>query len=477
MSAFNQPVVLVVDDHTNMLRLMTKVLSADVRVLTAHSGREAIELLSREIVNVVLADLSMPEIDGLEVLRACKRLQPDAGLVLMTAYASVPSAVEALRLGAFEYLTKPFEPEAAREAVLRALGKAHGSAANVGDELLPGMIGVSAKMRDVAKLVRKFAPSQATALLLGETGTGKERIARAMHLLSPRASARFVAVNCAAIPSELLESELFGFVRGAFTGATKDRAGLFEEAADGTLFLDEIGEMPTALQAKLTRVLEERTIRRLGESRERPFEARILAATHRDIETMASAGTFREDLWYRLNVATIRIPPLRERPEDIEVLAAKFLHEFCEKEGNTAPGFTRLALSALNGYAWPGNVRQLRAVIERASLLCAGQRVDIGHLPLQLSEPPPIGSGVDLAALSWNDALNEARASAARYYLEEVLRRHDGNVANAAAHAGVERESYYRLLRRFGARVKDDDGRASIPPSSDSKPPLPDDSD
>jgi len=275
----------------------------------------------------------------------------------------------------------------------------------------------------------------------------------------------------------LLESELFGFVRGAFTGATKDRAGLFEEAADGTLFLDEIGEMPTALQAKLTRVLEERTIRRLGESRERPFEARILAATHRDIETMASAGTFREDLWYRLNVATIKIPPLRERPEDIEVLAAKFLHEFCEKEGNTAPGFTRLALSALNGYAWPGNVRQLRAAIERASLLCAGQRVDIGHLPLQLSEPPPIGSGVDLAALSWNEALNEARASAARYYLEEVLRRHDGNVASAAAHAGVERESYYRLLRRFGARVKVDDGRASIPPSSDSKPPLPDDSD
>jgi len=474
MTSSEQPVVLVVDDHSNMLRLMTKVLSADARVLTAHSGREAIELLSREAVNVVLADLSMPEVDGLEVLRACKRVQPDAGLVLMTAYASVPSAVEALRLGAFEYLTKPFEPEAAREAVLRAIGKAHASAGSLGDELLPGMIGVSAKMRDVAQLVRKFAPSQATALLLGETGTGKERIARAMHLLSPRASARFVAVNCAAIPAELLESELFGFVRGAFTGASKDRAGLFEEAADGTLFLDEIGEMPTALQAKLTRVLEERTIRRLGESRERRFDARIIAATHRDIETMARAGTFREDLWYRLNVATIKIPPLRERPEDVEVLAAKFLRDFREKEGNSAPGFMRLALSALNGYAWPGNVRQLRAVIERASLLCAGQRVDVGHLPLQLSEPPPIGSGVDLAALSWNVALNEARASAARYYLEEVLRRHDGNVASAAAHAGVERESYYRLVRRFGAKLKDDEGRASSPPPSDSNTPLPD---
>lgn len=476
MSPLDRPAVLVVDDHTNMLRLMTKVLSADVRVLTAQSGREAIELLTRETVSVVLADLSMPEVDGLEVLRACKRLQPDAGLVLMTAYASVPSAVEALRLGAFEYLTKPFEPDAARDAVLRAMGRTHGSLAAASNELLPGMVGVSSKMRSVAELVRKFAPSQATALLLGETGTGKERIARAMHQLSPRKASRFVAINCAAIPSDLLESELFGFARGAFTGASRDRAGLFEEATDGTLFLDEIGEMPPALQAKLTRVLEERKIRRLGESRERACDVRIIAATHRDIETMARTGAFREDLWYRLNVATIKIPPLRERPEDIEVLAVKFLDELSAKEGTRAVGFTQLAMSTLLAYAWPGNVRQLRAVVERASLLSAGHRVDLGHLPQELNEPPPMGSGVDLAALSWNDALNQARSSAARYYLEEVLRRHGGNVASAAAHAGVERESYYRLLRRFGGKVKDDDGRGSVPPSSDSKPPPSDES-
>lgn len=475
MSQPELPAVLVVDDHTNMLRLLTKVLGDDVRVLTAHSGREAIDLLSREPVRVVLADLSMPEVDGLEVLRACKRLQPDAGLVLMTAYASVSSAVEALRLGAFEYLTKPFEPETAREAVLRAIGRAHGSVVAGTDELLPGMVSVSSKMRQVAGLVQKFAPSEATALLVGEIGTGKERIARAMHLLSPRASSRLVAVNCAAIPAELLESELFGFVRGAFTGATKDRAGLFEEAGDGTLFLDEIGELPAALQAKLTRVLEERTIRRLGESRERRFDARIIAATHRDIESMVSAGAFREDLWYRLNVATIKVPALRERPEDIEPLAVRFLAEFCAKEGKKAVGFTQLAMSALLGYSWPGNVRQLRAVIERASLLCPDQRVDVGHLPAQLTESPAVGSGADLAALSWNDALIEARAGAARYYLEEVLRRHGGNVANAAAHAGVERESYYRLLRRFGGRVRDEDGR-SVPPPSDSSSPPPDES-
>jgi DNA-binding NtrC family response regulator len=282
----DRPCVLVVDDHSNMLRLMTKVLSDDVRVITARGGREAIELLKREPVAVVLADLSMPEVDGLEVFKACKSLRPDAQLVLMTAYASVPSAIEALRLGVFEYLTKPFEPELARAAVLRALGRAPAVTGQPDDDLLPGVDGLSNTMREVATLVRKFAPSSATALILGETGTGKERVARAMHALSPRSGQRFVAVNCAAIPAELLESELFGFTRGAFTGATRDRAGLFEEADGGTLFLDEIGEMPPALQAKLTRTLEERSIRRLGDARERAVDVRIIAATHRDIEAM-----------------------------------------------------------------------------------------------------------------------------------------------------------------------------------------------
>jgi two-component system response regulator HydG len=454
------PCVLVVDDHSNMLRLMTKVLSEDARVITARGGREAIELLKREPVAVVLADLSMPEVDGLEVFKACKSLRPDAQLVLMTAYASVPSAIEALRLGVFEYLTKPFEPELARSAVLRALGRAPAATGQVHEDLLPGVHGLSATMRAVATLVRKFAPSSATALILGETGTGKERIARAMHALSPRSSKHFVAVNCAAIPAELLESELFGFTRGAFTGAVRDRAGLFEEADGGTLFLDEIGEMPPPLQAKLTRTLEERSVRRLGEARERAVDVRIIAATHRDIEAMTRTGAFREDLWYRLNVATVLVPPLRERKEDIELLAARFLREFAPQ----ATGFTPLATTALLEYSWPGNVRQLRAAIERAALMSSSKRVDIGHLPAQVREAPT-GSGVDLAALSWNEALAEARAGAARYYLEEVLRRHGGNVAEAAAHAGVERESYYRLLRRFGAKV--DERKASEPPGAD----------
>lgn len=244
----------------------------------------------------------------------------------------------------------------------------------------------------------------------------------------------------------------------------RDRTGLFEEANAGTLFLDEIGELPLALQAKLARTLEERTIRRLGESKERAVDVRIIAATHRNLQDIVAVGSFREDLGYQLNVATIHVPPLRERREDIEPLAVRFLQD-CTVAGDGAtgtPGFTPLAMDALVTYRWPGNVRELRGAIERASLLAGGQRVDIGHLPAHLTEPPPMGSGVDLAALPWTQALEEARASAARYYLEEVLRRHGNNVAEAAAHAGVERESFYRLLRRFGA--KGHERRASEPP-------------
>jgi two-component system, NtrC family, response regulator HydG len=461
--ASERPTVLVVDDHSNMLRLMTKVLGEDAHVITARGGREAIDLLSRERVSVVLADLSMPDVDGLEVFRACKRLQPTAELVLMTAYASVPSAVEALRLGAFEYLTKPFEPELARAAVLRALGRAPAAHGQAGGELLPGMLGISAKMHELASAVRKFAPSQATALLVGETGTGKERIARALHLLSPRADQRFVPINCAALPADAFESELFGVARDALPSVARDRTGLFEEANGGTLFLDEIGELPLALQAKLARTLEERTIRRLGESKERAVDVRIIAATHRNLQDLVAVGSFREDLWYQLNVATIHVPPLRERTEDIEPLALRFLRDCTATgDGPENPGFTPIVMEALVAYKWPGNVRELRGAVERASLLAGGRRVDIGHLPAQLTEPPPIGAGVDLAALPWTQALQEARASTARYYLEEVLRRHGNNVAEAAAHAGVERESFYRLLRRFGA--KGHERRASEPP-------------
>jgi len=445
------PRVLVVDDKPNMLRLIRKVLAADAEVALAASGREAVAALRERPFDVVLCDLRMPDMDGLDVLRACRKLRPGAEFVLMTAYASVPTAVEALRLGAYDYLTKPFEPEQVRSVVLRAAGRAV-VAVEQGEELLPGIIGRSAPMRELAEIVRRIAPSTATALLLGETGTGKERVARALHRLSRRAERPFVAVNCAAIPADLIESELFGHARGAFTGAAADRPGLFERADGGTLFFDEIAELRSSLQAKLTRALEERAVRRLGESKERAVDVRIIAATHQDLEAMVERGTFRADLWYRLNVALIRIPPLRARREDIEPLALHFL-QACQDAatGGRLRGFTPAALSALNEYDWPGNVRQLRSAVERAALLARGDRIDVGDLPPELlGERAGAPRGEELASLSWQEAVAHGRREVARRYLTAVLRRYGGRVSEAAAHAGIERESFYRLMRRYG---------------------------
>lgn len=457
--------VLVVDDKKNMLSLMKKVLRDDARVLTAERGLDALRILEAEPVDVVLCDLRMPDTDGVEVLKLCKRVRPQAEFILMTAYASVATAVEALRLGAYDYLVKPFDPQAGRAVVLRAMGRAATSMpghtdGNGGDEVLPDMLARSPKMRELSELVKRFASSDATVLLLGETGTGKERVARALHRLSPRSSQRFIAVNCAAIPAELLESELFGYTRGSFTGANKDRLGLFEEANKGTLFLDEIGEMRLSLQAKLTRALEERAIRRLGESKERKIDVRVITATHRDIEAMAQNESFREDLWYRLNVAVIRIPPLRERREDIELLATHFLRELPPMGDTRLVGFTPAAIEAMEQYGWPGNVRQLRGAVERASVVSTAERIDAGDLPPEVVKVA--GSHVSnssLGALTWADAQQQGRREIARRYLKEVLRRHDGQVGEAATHAGVERESFYRLLRRYGVQTDEHHAR------------------
>ena len=311
-------------------------------------------------------------------------------------------------------------------------------------------------MNELAAQVRRIAASDATTLILGETGTGKERIARAIHTLGSRARERWLPLNCAAIPPELLESELFGFSQGAFTGADKSRKGLFEVADGGTLFLDEIGDMKPSLQAKLTRVLEERAVRRLGDAEERPVNARVIAATHRDLEGMVRAGTFREDLWYRLNVAVLHMPPLRDRSDDIEMLAHHFLRQQLERQrGSTLAGFTHRALSALTSYPWPGNVRQLRSAVERASLLAEGQNIDVEDLP---PEVRPTLESAARAALdageTWAEALERGRATTARKYLSAVLERFEGRVAEAAAFAGVERESFYRLLRKYGVAPK-----------------------
>jgi len=446
-----KPNLLVVDDKRNMVRLMAKVMGDTATVHTAECGADAVQILGEQPVDVVLCDLRMPDMDGLEVLRKCKQLRPRAVFVLMTAYATVDTAVHALKLGADDYLTKPFEPQAAREVLLRAFARiGAGPNPTAGPEVLPGLVAQSPVMHELAELVRRIADSDATTLVLGETGTGKERVARAVHSLGPRGSERFVALNCAAVPVDLLESELFGHCRGAFTGATRDRKGLFEEANGGSLFLDEIGDMRLSLQAKLTRVLEERAVRRVGEASERPVDVRVIAATHRDLEAMVAAGTFRKDLWYRLNVAVVRLPPLRDRSQDIEILAHHFLEQQVERNPNRrARRFSPAALACLQSFSWPGNVRQLQAAVERACVVAGEDEIQVADLPPELAATRDTTDDPSLAEGTWAQALDRGRAEYGRRYLIALMRRFEGRVSRAANHAAVERESFYRLLRKY----------------------------
>jgi two-component system, NtrC family, response regulator HydG len=456
-----KPNILVVDDRENMLHLIDKVLRGDAVIRTASSGTEAVQILETRRVAAVVCDLRMPDMSGIDVLRISKRLQPAAEFVLMTAYASVPTAIEAMREGAYDYVTKPFEPDNLRAIVLRALSRAAvaggGENGGAGEEVLPGLVGRSEPMRRLGERVRRVAATDAAALILGETGTGKERIARAIHELGARARERMVSVNCAAIPAELLERELFGHARGAFTGAQHERAGLFEEAELGTLFLDEIGEMRLSLQAKLSRAIESRAIRRLGESKERPVNVRWVAATHRNIEAMVRAGSFREDLWYRLNVAVITVPPLRERRDDVALLALHFLRErVAALRKSVSEPISEAALAALRDYGWPGNVRQLRSVVERATLEAGDDTIDVHHLPPEVTSTGAPELGASLVNMKWHAAIELGRREAGRQYLQAVLERCGGRIADAAVHAGVERESFYRLLRRYDVSLQSD---------------------
>ncbi len=457
-----KPTVLVVDDKANMLALLTKVLGKSARVLTARGVRAALQVLESEPVTVVLCDLRMNDGDGLEVLRAVRSRWPGVPFILMTAYATVPTAVQAMREGAHDYVTKPFDPDELRNLVLRAVAQAvvlEGTPQPLEATGFGAMVGRSPAMQGVYQMIDRVAPTDATVLIMGETGTGKELVARAVHERSSRSSSRPIAVNCAAIPRSLMESELFGHARGAFTGATADRAGLFEDANGSTLFLDEIGELRPTVQATLTRMLEERAVRRIGETRERKIDVRVIAATHRDLRAMIKAGSFREDLWFRLNVCVIELPPLRDRAEDIPILAQRFLAERAPHGRAAATRFSHGAMSALQTYRWPGNVRELKSAVERAAILETTNEIQTESLPPEVQSSSPLrltsASDVDLAQLSYREAVDASREETNRRYLEAVMRRFRGDVSKAATHAGVERESFYRLLRRCGISADD----------------------
>lgn len=459
----NRARVLVVDDKENMLKLFAKILGDEYELITAAEGGRALALLETEDFDVIVTDLKMPGVDGLELLKAVKRRAPATEVVMMTAYATVDDAVEAMKQGAYDYLQKPFDPDVAALAVARALERKRlkEQAASLRRELqevhaFHHIVGKSRAMQDVYRLLEKAAALDITVLITGETGTGKELAARAIHYQSARKDRGFVPVNCGALPADLVESELFGHARGAFTGAAFAKAGLFEEADGGTIFLDEVGELPLAVQVKLNRVLQEKEIRRVGDNSATQVDVRVIAATHRDLKAEVQASTFREDLFYRLNVFPIRMPPLRERRDDIALLAAHFLDKHARAFAREVSEFTPAALRCLTGYPWPGNVRELENAVERAVAVAAGAAIHGDDLPADVRDQQAGGLPIDaLVKLSYRDALETARDRFSRDYLIALLREFDGNVTRASERAGVERESLHRLLKRYGIRSDD----------------------
>jgi two-component system response regulator HydG len=399
--------ILVVDDKLEMARTLAEGLSdRGHAALAVSSGEEALVRVGGDGVDLVITDLRMPRVDGLQILEASRRHDPDRPIIMMTAFSAVDTAIESIRRGAYHYLTKPFKLEELALFVERALAESRlkREAAGLRRELQEGrgaarLVGESAPMRALRELVRRVAGTSAPVLILGETGTGKSAVARALHVQSPRAGQAFVTVNCAALPEALLESELFGHVRGAFTGAQSARPGLFAEASGGTLFLDEVGEIPPALQAKLLHVLERRALRPVGADREVAVDTRVVAATNRDLREAVETGGFREDLLYRLDVLSIVAPPLRERRDDLPALVAHFLAEALARyPGSVVRRFSAEALAVLAGYPWPGNVRELAHTVERTVLLGRDETVSPGDLPERMGgqhvDPVPFGEEV-----------------------------------------------------------------------------------
>ncbi|MDC8757879.1 sigma 54-interacting transcriptional regulator [Janthinobacterium fluminis] len=433
--------VLLVDDDPDLLRLLTIRLNAgNYRVTAVASAEAALARLAVELPNLVISDVRLPGRDGLALFDDIRRQHAALPVILLTAHGTIPDAVEATARGAFAYLTKPFDGKLLLDKVAHAVNLgANAAAPAASDERWrAGLISRSAQMAELLAEAKLVAASDASILIRGASGTGKELLARALHNASPRAKAPFIAVNCGAIPEQLLESELFGHVKGAFTGAVASREGLFQAADGGTLFLDEIGDMPLPLQVKLLRVLQERAVRQVGANDVKPVDVRLLSATHRDLDAAMQQGQFREDLYYRLNVVTLSLPTLAERREDIALLAKHFLQLLAAKYQKRLNGFAPEALTALVGAPWPGNVRQLFNVVEQVCALATAPLLPLSLVQRALRVP-------SLEALSYN----EAKQRFERDYLVQLLRLTDGNVADAARLAERNRTEFYRLLQKY----------------------------
>jgi two-component system response regulator HydG len=460
--------ILVVDDDAEMCALLVAGLGrVGFEVTSRTSGDAALALLDATDFDAIVADLNMPGTSGLDVCSWVAANRPDTPLVVITAFGSLETAVAAIRAGAYDFVTKPFEMETIRLTLARAVGyhrlrdevrrlrvAASADEGRTAEEGLAGtpMLGRSAAMRRLYDIVLRAAATDASVLVTGESGTGKELVARALHQRGRRAAGPFVAVNCGALPETLLESELFGHARGSFTDARAPRAGLLLRASGGTLFLDEIGEAPAGLQAKLLRALEERRARPVGGDEDRPFDVRLVCATNRDLDAEIEAGRFRSDLYYRINVIRIGAPPLRERGDDVLLLAQRFVQQLAASSGKTVKGIAAPAAEKLLAYAWPGNVRELRNCIERAVALTAFEEITVADLPEPIQDYRRSRLVLDLDDPGALPPLEEVE----RRYIVRVLEAVGGHRTRAAQVLGLDRKTLYRKLERYGVRGGDE---------------------
>jgi two-component system response regulator HydG len=441
--------ILVVDDAPETLEMLRRTLAGEgYRVFTAGSVAEAVRLLDGTPVDLLITDLRMPNVSGLELVRHVRENNRDTEVMMITGYATVEGAVEAIKTGAEEYLAKPFTDEELFAAVGRSLGKLSLRRAAFRRRRLVshdnyGIVGESKAMKRVFQAIAKAAGTSATVLITGESGTGKELVARAIHYHGSRAQAPFVPVNCGGIPEGLLESELFGYVKGAFTGANQSRAGFFQTAEGGTIFLDEISETSLAMQVKLLRVLQDKEVSMVGSAKSRKIDIRILTATNKDLRVLTERGHFREDLYYRLNVINIEIPPLRERGEDVLLLARHFLGRYAEELDRPRVYFSDDALRVLVNYSWPGNVRELENLVQRLMVMVEGETVDVSDLPSHMRYSVPSGG-----------RLNRTLAEVEAEYIRNVLEQTGGNKTRAAKILGIDRKTLRDKLRRD----REDDG-------------------
>jgi len=447
--------ILIVDDEKSLLDLLSRVFTKEgYRVETTTSAARAIEIIEKEDLDVLIADIRLPEMSGMEILKRCREIRPDVPVIMITAYGNMKQAIEALKMGALDYIIKPFDIEELKITVAKGMEKRRLEQENL---LLKremrerysfeNMIGKSRAMQEIFALIEKIAGTDSTVLITGESGTGKEMAARAIHVLSRRSDRPFVSINCAALPENLLESELFGHVKGAFTGAVSDKKGMFEVAQHGTLFLDEVGEMSPWTQVKLLRALQEKRIRRVGGTEEIAVDVRIIAATNQDLKKRIEEGKFREELYYRLNVISFEMPPLRRRVEDIPLLVNHFLQKYCQQMGKKMKRVSPEAMSLLEMYHWPGNVRELENVIERVVAIEDRETITPASLPPEITMPVKKEETQILFNPGFN--LMDHLDDIARKYLRQALMAANWNMRQAASLLGISYRSIRYLMDKY----------------------------